>query len=154
MTALRISHKDYKRLLNNQTPHGIKKAKKQDIPTEREDSFQKRVARWLDERLFEPTIWFHAANGGKRTAAEAGILKAMGVKPGVPDICILVERPDRAEIFFIELKRPGANLKRSLSKNQIEFHQRLSRLRIPHAIANDLAQIEGLLKQWQIPYRQ
>jgi hypothetical protein len=154
MSALRISHKDYKRLLNNQSPHGNKKAKKQTLPTEREDSFQKRVALWLDEHLIEPTIWFHAANGGKRTAAEAGILKAMGVKPGVPDICILVERHDRPEIFFIELKRPGANLEKSLSKNQIEFHQKLSRLRVPYAIANDLAQIEGLLRQWKIPFRQ
>lgn len=28
----------------------------------------------------------HVPNGGKRNAREAGILKAMGVKPGVPDV--------------------------------------------------------------------
>lgn len=31
---------------------------------------------------------YHVPNGGKRTRFEAGLFKAMGVKPGVPDIVL------------------------------------------------------------------
>lgn len=51
-----------------------------------EDDLQKAVAYYLDIRGF---IWFHPPNGGLRNKREAAKLKAMGVKPGVPDIVIL-----------------------------------------------------------------
>lgn len=65
-----------------------------------EDNFQKTVARYLDAK---GVLWFHCPNGGHRNIAEASKLKAMGVKPGIPDILIL-ERRHFYNGFAIELK--------------------------------------------------
>lgn len=51
-----------------------------------EDDLQKSVALYLDHTGH---TWFHPPNGGYRSGREAAKLKAMGVKPGVPDIIIL-----------------------------------------------------------------
>lgn len=56
---------------------------------------------------------FHTPNGGLRSTAEAGILKAMGVRPGVSDLFLPVPKVniDLGEIVYIglwlELKKPG-----------------------------------------------
>lgn len=46
---------------------------------------------------------YHSANGGYRHAATAGRMKAMGVKRGVPDICLPVARLG-FHGFYLELK--------------------------------------------------
>lgn len=38
---------------------------------------------------------FHPANGGKRPRGEAGKLKALGVKPGVPDLLLPFPSPNK-----------------------------------------------------------
>lgn len=65
-----------------------------------EQELQKTVAGFLDVSLPANTVWYHIPNGGKRTRAEAGLFKAMGVKAGVPDIHILHE----GRSIYIELK--------------------------------------------------
>lgn len=52
---------------------------------------------------------FHVPNGGQRTKYEGMIFKAMGVMPGVPDICLLLpyneDDPDSyPRTVWIELK--------------------------------------------------
>lgn len=42
--------------------------------------------------LPELDLLYHIPNGGGRTKAEAGILKAMGVKAGIPDLFLSVAR--------------------------------------------------------------
>ena len=65
-----------------------------------EDRLQIAVAEYLDLALPSDALWFHPANGGSRNVREAAKLKRMGVKPGVPDICIVW----RGRAIFIELK--------------------------------------------------
>lgn len=65
-----------------------------------EDALQKDVAKFLDMALPPNAVWYHVPNGGKRSKAQAGIFKAMGVKAGVPDIHILFE----GRSIYIELK--------------------------------------------------
>ena len=56
-------------------------------------------SRWPELRLL------HAIpNGGKRDIRTAAMLKAEGVKPGVPDICLPVPRGGKHGMY-IELKR-------------------------------------------------
>ena len=55
-----------------------------------EDGIQKAVADTLDAI---GVLWCHVPNGGKRDLLEAKKLKAMGVKPGVPDIMIFDPPP-------------------------------------------------------------
>ena len=51
-----------------------------------EDDLQRAVAKLLDGLGW---LWFHPPNGGRRGKVQAARLKAMGVKPGVPDVLIL-----------------------------------------------------------------
>lgn len=49
-------------------------------------------------------MMYHIPNGGSRNKIEAARLKAQGVKPGVPDICLPVARGMHHGLY-IELKR-------------------------------------------------
>jgi len=60
----------------------------------REDDLQKEVKKYIEAKY--PTVFFiHVPNGGKRSKAEAGIFKAMGVKAGIPDILIFDSGNDK-----------------------------------------------------------
>ena len=76
--------------------------------TGKEDNLQKACVQWL--RLNYPSLlFFHPANGGYRSKAEAGIFKAMGVTPGVSDLFIL-RRSFPYCGLFVELKAKGGKL--------------------------------------------
>ena len=75
------------------------------IPTEDEE--QIALMRWA--ALATPAhpelrLLFHIPNGGSRGKAEAGRFRAMGVKPGVPDLFLPVPRSGFHGLF-VELKR-------------------------------------------------
>lgn len=70
----------------------------------------------------ELKLAFHIPNGGSRNKAEAGKLRAMGVRAGIPDIFLPVPRGPYHGLF-IELKRP-ADLSKSVgtvSAKQLEW---------------------------------
>ena len=59
------------------------------MPPPTEDTEQMCLFRWADAqsgKYPELSLMYHIPNGGKRTKAEAGRFRAMGVKSGVPDI--------------------------------------------------------------------
>lgn len=60
-------------------------------------------ANWNTGRFPELKMLFHVPNGGKRNAAEAARFKAMGVKAGVPDLCLPCPRGGYAGLY-IEMK--------------------------------------------------
>ncbi len=60
-------------------------------------------AEWNAGRFPELKLLFHIPNGGKRDAKEAARFKAMGVKAGVPDLCLPVPR-DGFVGLYIEMK--------------------------------------------------
>lgn len=63
--------------------------------TTNEDDEQIRLFRMVDElipRYPELRLLFHVPNGGSRSKATAGRMKAMGVKAGVPDLLLPVAR--------------------------------------------------------------
>lgn len=66
-----------------------------------ENQEQITAMKWLDLKGIPA---FHVPNGGKRNAVEAMKFKAMGVKPGIPDIFIPVAKKGFHGLF-IELKR-------------------------------------------------
>lgn len=73
-----------------------------------EDHEQMKIFRWaaLQENVMpELKLLFAIPNGGKRSKATAAILKATGVKAGVPDIFLPVPRREYHGLY-IELKRP------------------------------------------------
>lgn len=76
--------------------------------TGKEDDLQKACVQWLRYN-YPSLLFFHPANGGYRSKAEAGIFKAMGVTPGVSDLVILRKSWPWAGLF-IELKVKGGKL--------------------------------------------
>lgn len=75
-----------------------------------EDASQIAIFGWaalpeIKEKYPELKWLFAIPNGGFRTKAGAGKLKAMGVKAGFPDIGLLIRRGEYAGIF-VELKKP------------------------------------------------
>ena len=63
----------------------------------------KRVAEYLDAVLVAPIVWTTIGHGGGGRIRGAQ-LKAMGVKPGWPDILIMAPGPN---VLGIELKKKG-----------------------------------------------
>ena len=87
-----------------------------------EDGHQLALFCWAAlnfEKYPELRYMFHIPNGGFRHKAEAAKLRAMGVKSGVPDVCLPVRR-GIYPAFFVELKKPAKNGKSGgrLSDNQ------------------------------------
>lgn len=59
----------------------------------------------LNSKKYPLLEWmFHSPNGGGRSKAESGILKAMGVKPGVPDFILPFPSEGGYQGLAIELK--------------------------------------------------
>lgn len=58
-----------------------------------EDTLQKSCVAWFDLQ-YQHLSWslFHVPNGGKRNSVEAAKFKAMGVRPGVPDLMLVIPR--------------------------------------------------------------
>lgn len=74
-------------------------------PTEHQE--QSALFAWakaMEWRMPELKLLYAIPNGGKRSKATAALLKAEGVKPGVPDICLPVARSGWHGMY-IELKR-------------------------------------------------
>ena len=73
-----------------------------------EQAIQRAVVQYLRimENLGELTF-FHVPNGGRRSKAEAGIFKSLGVRAGVPDLVVLFPG---GRCAFIEIKAPQGRL--------------------------------------------
>jgi hypothetical protein len=92
---------------------------------------------------------FAIGNGGKRTKAEGGIFKAMGVKAGVADFAVMFHG---GKIVWVEMKTPTGKT----SLEQDEFLECCQRLGFDHrffAPANEYeakAMILGLLREYGV----
>lgn len=100
-------------------------------------------------RLYENQgrlTFFHPANGGSRSRAEAGIFKAMGVKAGVPDLVILWRTPLGPAHGYIEVKAG----KGKLTDSQVAWRDLCHRWDIPWAELRDAAELPAILKDWGV----
>ena len=90
-----------------------------------EESLQRSCMTWnLAQRKNFPLLdWmFHPANGGGRSRAEAGALKACGVKSGVPDLLLPVSSGLRYAGLAIELKSPAGRLRKEQKDWLLRFY--------------------------------
>ena len=74
-----------------------------------ESDEQRAVIEYCDARNIPV---FHIPNGGYRNKGEAARLKAQGVRPGVPDLCIPVARGGFHSLY-IEMKVRGGRTRKS-----------------------------------------
>lgn len=86
-----------------------------------EDAHQSALFCWCDISGIPELKWlFHIPNGGRRDKREAGKLKAMGVKSGVPDIALLIPR-NGFHGLIIELKRPKTGIVTDKQHEWLDF---------------------------------
>jgi hypothetical protein len=113
-----------------------------------EAAFHRSVAQYLSLVLPKDCFWttFPAGGGGKIRGAQ---LKAMGLRPGVPDILILrrTEEGNRSHVFWIELKSPEAPKPRAV---QEACHEALFEAGCDVAVCRHLADIRRELEGWGI----
>ena len=108
-----------------------------------EQELQIAVARFLTVALPD-LVWFAIPNGGYRTKAEAGIMKATGTRKGAPDIGFVLPH---GAAGFIELKAP----KGRLSPEQAAFRDSLP----PGALwaeARSVIEVQDILERWLTPF--
>jgi hypothetical protein len=106
-----------------------------------EEQIQVQVATYLNAKLPKTWLWFHTPNGSHRLKAVAAKLKAQGVKPGVPDVCIL--RPNGLPIW-IELKAFGG----VLTVSQRSFQIWCVENKHPHRVCRSVGEVEVFLKEY------
>lgn len=109
-----------------------------------EQDLQIAVASFI-ERAAPGLLFFHPANGGARSKVEGAVLKAMGVKAGVPDFVILLPN---AGVAFIELKAG----KGVLSPPQKQWRDDLRARGYLWAEARSIEEVEDLLTTWLLPW--
>lgn len=138
-----------------------------------EEALHRAGVAYLRDALPSPWIVFHVPNGGGRSKAEAGILKAMGVLAGMPDLFVLGPRSantlhghglyaqDAPVLIAIEFKAPPKRLrtggpskaKPRLSPAQIARQIDLGACGVPYLVIDDLADLVQSLKALGVPLR-
>jgi hypothetical protein len=107
-----------------------------------EQAIHQAVVAHLNMRAEPDVFYFHPANGGKRTAFEGRLFKALGVVAGVPDLIFL----KRGRMYALELKaakgRPTAL--------QSECHEAMRRCGAVVEIARSLDEALVTLEYWGI----
>lgn len=84
-----------------------------------EDEEQAAVIRWAELQMgrWPDLEWlYHIPNGGKRGKIEAARFKAMGVKAGVPDLCLPVPKGGYHGLYIEMKRREGGKLSKDQRK--------------------------------------
>ncbi len=137
-TGSSISVAEYKRLIAGGAGAGA--PKKRASP---EEDLQRACIQWVElrQRRYPILQWVvHVPNGGKRPKGEAGKLKAMGTKPGFPDILLPRKNLDWQGLV-IELKSPIGRL----SSEQEDWLQAFEEDGYLTGVARTLEQFEALV---------
>jgi VRR-NUC domain len=113
-----------------------------------EEALHRAVTQYLDlvSGHCETFWWCHYPAGGARTKAEGGVLKALGVKAGVPDIGLVSD----GVAFFLELKSVSG----ALSPAQRETVARLQLHGARVGVARSLEEVDHLVADvWRLPMK-
>lgn len=110
-----------------------------------EDEIQFEILDLLKVGLVDSAKVFHVPNGGHRHISVAKKMAALGVLPGVPDLCILV--PDAPErVFFLEVKKPNGQL----SHDQKNFRDWCFSNGMMWGVARSRNEAESIIRDWRI----
>ena len=110
---------------------------------QRELQIQKQAMRFLDAALPSYIRAIHIPNGGRRDARTGAMLKAAGVKAGVPDIALIKQG---GAVAFIEIKTD----KGRPSPAQEEWFDWFDQNSIPYAVCRSLGDVQTALMDWNI----
>jgi len=109
-----------------------------------EEILHRQVASYLN--TIPGLLWWTTANQrGTRSRAEMGVLKALGVRPGVPDICFIAPQ---GKAGFLELKAPGGKV----TPAQREFMETAMEKGALVGVCYSLADVAAHLNKWLTPF--
>ncbi|MEI9995128.1 MAG: hypothetical protein WDM91_11075 [Rhizomicrobium sp.] len=120
---------------------------------QQEQQLQIALVKVLALALTPATRFFHVPNGGFRTKAEAGILKAMGVIPGMHDL-VLLHRLQFGDLvvcgaYGLELKSDDGDV----TETQSDLHADVATIGMPTAVAHTIDEAIDAIRSWGIPLR-
>ena len=117
-----------------------------------EYEIQKAICQWLDKHL-PPTAWYcHVPNGGYRKIREMAKLKAMGLKPGTPDLLLLYRPPGALTpwVIWMEVKRDHLT---DPDIDQLKVLAKLKSLGCWATVVCNVEQVAWLLRNLKIPLK-
>lgn len=106
-----------------------------------EARLQRAVVEHLRLTALDGVIWFSVPNEGRRSAVLGSELKRMGMKPGVADLCIIIE----GRAHFLELKSADGKA----SPEQRAFRHECEAAGIPYRMAFGIDEALGALRSWR-----
>lgn len=123
-----------------------------------EENLQRAIVQYLDRCLMPPWMFWSTPNQrGTRTVVEAQILKALGVRAGIPDLFVL---GPNATLIGLEVKAPPKLGKRGVSKAkptlndaQKAMFPRLAGLGVPVIVVRDVEDAVAALSSIGAPFR-
>lgn len=135
-----------------------------------EEKLHRELVKLLRATLPKPWLVFHIPNGGGRSKAEAGALKAMGTMAGLPDLLVMgpaetlvgpPHKTTRPHIIGLELKAPPAMLqsgKPSRAKPRVSDAQRdaieaLEQVGIPTFVVRSIDEAVDVLRKQGVPLK-
>lgn len=102
-----------------------------------EDQIQKNIIDAV--RLYYPhSVLFSVPNGGHRSRATAGIMKATGTLAGVSDLVLV----HMGKVYFIEVKTESG----TQSPAQKEFEKRITAQGLPYYIVKSASEVLRLIQ--------
>ncbi len=108
---------------------------------ETESQLQAAVVGWLKvQQMLGRLEYFAIANGEKRTARTGKKLQTQGVRPGVPDLCVI----GHFGVGFIELKTKSGHV----SDEQKAWEARFKDFEIPHAVCRSIDEVMERVSKW------
>ena len=105
---------------------GGKRLKRHELPVPSEEDEQATLFRWAEWNTCtfpELKLMFHVPNEGKRSIQRGAMMRRIGLKAGVPDICLPVPR-GIWHGMFIEMKRQKGG---TLGDSQREWIEALTK---------------------------
>lgn len=113
-----------------------------------EDQLQKNCIRWFDYQYPElKKRLHHSPNGGRRDNIEAAKFKAMGVRPGFPDLLFL--HPNRFYPFMgLELKTEKGRQSEHQKEYQKTFEEIGAKYVIVRSIEEFMKEINSYLEDY------
>jgi hypothetical protein len=107
-----------------------------------EQIIQRAVFDHLRTRAARGVFAFHVPNGGYRKPIEAGIMKGLGVKAGVPDVVAI----HKGRCYGLELKAEGGRV----TSKQLAAIAAMEAAGAHCCIAEGLDRALAVLEQWGI----
>lgn len=121
-----------------------------------EEVLHRSLAAYLAACLPRPWLFWHTPNGGGRSKAEAGILKALGTRAGMPDLFVL---GPNSRLIALEVKAPPRRLRDgtksrtapAVSDAQRDVIAALGEIGVPTIIVRDLDEAIAALLRMGVP---